>query len=54
MGIALDEARRMQLSLPGLAIVHQFYMAAIAMGWENLGTQGLFQVLKTMNRPKDG
>ena len=51
MGIALDEARRMQLSLPGLALVHQFYVAAMAMGWENLGTQGLFQVLKTMNRP---
>jgi 3-hydroxyisobutyrate dehydrogenase len=51
MGIALDEARRMQLSLPGLALVHQFYTAAMAMGWENLGTQGLFQVLKAINRP---
>ena len=49
MGIALDEARRMRLSLPGLALVHQFYVAAMAMGWENLGTQGLFQVLKAMN-----
>jgi 3-hydroxyisobutyrate dehydrogenase len=51
MGIALDEARRMQLSLPGLALVHQFYTAAMAMGWENLGTQGLYQVLKTLNHP---
>lgn len=51
MGIALDEARRMRLSLPGLALVHQFYVAAMAMGWENLGTQGLFRVLTTMNRP---
>ncbi|XPS86015.1 GarR: 2-hydroxy-3-oxopropionate reductase [Desulfosarcina variabilis str. Montpellier] len=51
MGIALDEARRMQLSLPGLALVHQFYTAAMAMGWEDLGTQGLFQVLKAINRP---
>ncbi len=50
MGIALDEARRMQLSLPGLALVNQFYLAAMAMGWENLGTQGLFRVLSTMNR----
>jgi 3-hydroxyisobutyrate dehydrogenase len=50
MGIALDEARRMRLSLPGLALVHQFYVAAMAMGWENLGTQGLFQVLRAMNR----
>lgn len=53
MGIALDEARRMRLSLPGLALVHQFYMAAQAMGWENLGTQGLFQVLATLNRQPD-
>ena len=51
MGIALDEARRMKLPLPGLALVHQFYTAAMAMGWENLGTQGLFQVLKAINRP---
>jgi 3-hydroxyisobutyrate dehydrogenase len=54
MGIALDEARRMYLSLPGLALVHQFYVAAMAMGWENLGTQGLYRVLKTMNRSIDG
>ncbi len=51
MGIALDEARRMRLSLPGLALAHQFYTAAMAMGWENLGTQGLFKVLQTLNRP---
>lgn len=50
MGIALDEARRIRLSLPGLALVHQFYVAAMAMGWENLGTQGLYQVLAAMNR----
>jgi 3-hydroxyisobutyrate dehydrogenase len=53
MGIALDEARRMRLSLPGLALVHQFYVAAMAMGWENLGTQGLYRVLKTINRSID-
>lgn len=50
MGIALEEARRMRLSLPGLALVHQFYVAAMAMGLENLGTQGLYQVLEAMNR----
>ena len=49
MGIALDEARRMKLSLPGLALVHQFYVAAQAVGLENLGTQGLYQVLARMN-----
>lgn len=50
MGIALEEARRMQISLPGLALVNQFYVAAMAMGWENLGTQGLYRVLAALNR----
>ncbi len=49
MGIALAEAQRMSLSLPGLAMVHQFYTAAKAMGYENLGTQGLYRVLAQMN-----
>ena len=49
MGIALDEARRMRLSLPGLALASQFYVAASAMGFEDLGTQGLYRVLETMN-----
>ena len=49
MGIALEEAQRLRLSLPGLAIVNQLYTAAMAMGWENLGTQGLYRVLQTMN-----
>jgi 3-hydroxyisobutyrate dehydrogenase len=49
MGIALEEARRMRLSLPGLALVHQFYVSAQAVGLENLGTQGLYQVLARMN-----
>jgi 3-hydroxyisobutyrate dehydrogenase len=49
MGIALAEAQRMNLSLPGLALVQQFYTAAKAMGYENLGTQGLYRVLAQMN-----
>ena len=49
MGIALEEARRAKLSLPGLALVHQFYVSAQAVGLENLGTQGLYQVLARMN-----
>ncbi len=50
MGIALDEAKRMKLSLPGLALVNQFYISAMAMGYEELGTQGLFKVLEKMNQ----
>jgi 3-hydroxyisobutyrate dehydrogenase len=49
MGIALQEARRMNLALPGLALVNQFYITAHATGLENLGTQGLYKVLATMN-----
>jgi 3-hydroxyisobutyrate dehydrogenase len=49
MRIALDEARRMELSLPGLALAEQFYTSAMAMGYENLGTQGLYKVFEKMN-----
>jgi 3-hydroxyisobutyrate dehydrogenase len=49
MGIALAEAQRVNLSLPGLAMVHQFYTAAKAMGHENLGTQGLYRVMAQLN-----
>ena len=49
MGIALDEAQRANLCLPGLALVHQFYLAAKALDLENLGTQALYRVLAQMN-----
>ncbi len=49
MGIALDEAKRMNLSLPGLALVNQFYISAMASGYEELGTQALYKVLEGMN-----
>jgi 3-hydroxyisobutyrate dehydrogenase len=49
MGIALEEAKRMNLSLPGLSLAHQFYLSAMAMGLENLGTQGLYRVFEKMN-----
>ncbi|TIH13063.1 NAD(P)-dependent oxidoreductase [Marinifilum sp. JC120] len=49
MGIALDEAKRMNLSLPGLALVNQFYISAMALGYDELGTQALYKVLEKMN-----
>ncbi|MBN1525768.1 MAG: NAD(P)-dependent oxidoreductase [Spirochaetales bacterium] len=49
MGIALSECRRMNLSLPCLALVYQFYIAAIAIGFENLGVQALYRVCARMN-----
>lgn len=45
MGIALDESKRMNLALPGLALAHQFYISASALGYEDLGTQGALQGL---------
>ncbi|MCB2174138.1 NAD(P)-dependent oxidoreductase [bacterium] len=53
MGIALAEAQRMNLSLPGLALVNQFYIVAQAMGYEDLGTQGLYRVLARINNMED-
>jgi len=50
MEIALDEARRMNLSLPGLAIAHQFYVSLKAQGRGRLGTQALALALEDMNK----
>ena len=41
MGIALAEANRMDLSLPGLALAHQLYRAVKAQGDGQLGTHAL-------------
>jgi 3-hydroxyisobutyrate dehydrogenase len=49
MGIALKEAKKLNLSLPGLALAYQFYISATALGLENLGTQGLYKVLAILN-----
>ncbi|MCD6575375.1 NAD(P)-dependent oxidoreductase [Candidatus Aerophobetes bacterium] len=48
MGIALEEAKRMQLSLPGLALVHQLYISVQALGAGRKGTQALYLALKHM------
>jgi 3-hydroxyisobutyrate dehydrogenase len=49
MGIALKESKKMNISLPGLALANQFYIAATAMGYENMGTQGLYKVFQKLN-----
>jgi 3-hydroxyisobutyrate dehydrogenase len=49
MGIALKEAKSMKLALPGLSLAYQFYIAAEALGLENLGTHGLYKVFTKMN-----
>jgi len=49
MGIALEEARRMNLALPGLALVHQLYLATQAQGHGRRGTQSLVLALEQMS-----
>ena len=49
MGIALSEAKRMNLALPGLSTAYQFYISASALGYEDLGTHGLYKVFLQMN-----
>lgn len=48
MGIALEEAARMNLSLPGLALVHQLYKAVEAQGHGKKGTHALMLALERM------
>ena len=52
MGIALQEAAAVDLSLPGLALVHQLYLAVKAQGHGRSGTQALILALKTLNGDK--
>lgn len=49
MGIALDEAKRMKLCLPGLALAHQLYLALDAQGHGRLGTHALELALAQMS-----
>jgi 3-hydroxyisobutyrate dehydrogenase len=49
MGIALEEARKMDLSLPGLALANQLYIALKAQGHGRSGTQALMLALAQMS-----
>lgn len=49
MGIALAEARRMGLSLPGLALAEQLYQSVKAQGWGRNGTHALMLALSRMS-----
>lgn len=49
MGIALAEAKRMNLSLPGLALAEQMYVALQAQGFGRKGTQALLLVLERLS-----
>ena len=49
MGIALSEAKRMGLSLPGLALAEQLYLSVHAKGWGRNGTHALMLALAEMS-----
>ena len=49
MGIALAEAKRMNLCMPGLALAHQLYVALAAQGHEKSGTHALQLALSSMS-----
>jgi len=49
MGIALAEARRMKLSLPGLALAEQLYRAVEAQGLDRKGTHALMLALARLS-----
>lgn len=49
MGIALAEAERMQLALPGLGLARQLYEAVRAQGHARSGTQALYLALDRLS-----
>jgi 3-hydroxyisobutyrate dehydrogenase len=49
MGIALDEAARMKVALPGLALVRQLYLAVAAQGHGRAGTHALYLALRRLS-----
>jgi 3-hydroxyisobutyrate dehydrogenase len=49
MGIALAEAKRMDLSLPGIALAEQLYVSLKAKGHGRKGTQALILALAEMS-----
>jgi 3-hydroxyisobutyrate dehydrogenase len=49
MGIALQEADAVGLSLPGLSLAHKLYLEVKAQGHGHLGTHALMLALKALN-----
>ncbi len=49
MEITLNEARRMNLAMPGLALAHELYLALRAQGGGRDGTQSLIRALARMS-----
>lgn len=49
MGIALEEAKRMNLTLPGLTLVHELYQRVQALGHGRSGTHALVLALEELS-----
>ena len=49
MGIALDEAKKMNIFLPGLSLVHQLYVSLKALGYGKSGTHALILALDKLS-----
>ena len=49
MGIVLDEAKRMNLALPGIALARQLYIALSAQGHARSGTHALLLALASLS-----
>jgi len=52
MGIALAESKQMGLSMPGLALAHQLYLALQAQGYGRKGTHALMLALEHISNVK--
>jgi 3-hydroxyisobutyrate dehydrogenase len=52
LGIVLEESKRMGISMPGLALVRQFYVALKAQGHGRLGYHALLLVLEQLSAVK--
>jgi 3-hydroxyisobutyrate dehydrogenase len=54
MGLALDEAKRMGLTLPGLALAHQLYQTVQTLGHGRSGTHALMLALESLSNTEIG
>lgn len=54
LGLALAEAERAGLTLPGLALAHELYQALQAQGRGRDGTQALVHAIESLSRPPTG
>lgn len=50
LGIALEEARRMNFTLPGLTLTHELYRTVIALGHSRSGTHALMLALEELSQ----